>query len=37
MKYVMAAPAAKYPILAFQDIGIRCKNSNATAVKIRRL
>ena len=28
---------AKNPTLAFQEIGIRCKNNKATAVKIRRL
>ena len=37
MKYVTAAPTMKYPVLAFQEIGICCKNSKATAVKIRKL
>ena len=31
------APKAKYPTLAFQESGIRCKNSRVTAVKIKRL
>ncbi len=37
MKYVITAPKAKKPILAFQEIFIRFKNSKATAVKISRL
>ena len=37
MKYVINAPKAKKPILAFQEIFILFKNRRTTAVKISKL
>jgi len=37
IKYVIAAPKAKNPILAFQESSMRLRKGSATAVKIRRL